>query len=939
MLSVMRVNSGQASSYYTKDDYYLDESPGQWHGELGEKLGFTGDIKEEDFLSLIKGVDPKDRFVIQSKVTKDSEKHTAGVDLTFSAPKSVSVAALVMKDERVIEAHNKAVNKTLDIIEKKYTNFRLHSGDEVTSEHSGNMLAAKFFHISSRELDPQLHTHCLVLNFTETPDGNMRAMDYYEVYKFKMFLGQTYRSFLAMEVKDLGYQVESDSKGFFEIVGMPKEMLEEFSQRSTQIEKRFEELRKEIPYLSDSQLKAQATIETRKVKDEPSIDVLRTEWMNRVDDYGIDLKLLAAQILTNEESQEAPDIKGIINKSLDIVTENEAAPRGEMILWVAQKLSVGHYDVDDLQKALDENQNVVKLNAKQYTTHEIIKMESDIVGQIVNGRGKYEAHISKDDVAVQTRTYELQKTIATKVEHNLTSGQKEAIQHILTSNDRVIAIQGDAGTGKTTMLDVIRTIYDQDNREMIGLSVTGKAASEIEEASQIKSTTLASFRSSDQDLKNKIVVVDEASMLSIREMKSILDRCDDTTKVVLIGDTKQLQSIGQGRIFSTLQEKRAIQSVRMSETIRQSGSPEYKDIVDTLGNREVLIAYDKLEQKGLINETKDRHMRLKTVANQYLENPRNTIIVTAANKDREELNQLIRAELVARGNIKHDVENYFTRESKSLMGADRYYAENYSVGDLIISSKDNVMDRAGSEGKIVSVNHKNNTIEVASFKDNARHTISLKEHGGDVQAYAEKNRAFATGDKILFLKNDKKIGVKNGQAGYITAIDKENGKMSIKLENGTIKTFDPHREYRYIGYGYTLTDYKAQGQTERHVIYHADTTKGVNFNQAYVGITRGKQSVTIYTDDKDKFKNLIQVEQRKSSTLDYNLARATSADSPKLQEIADKYRNIYEKIVSFESDKSGSTSRIETKETPPATPASNPATDNSGKTKDRELER
>lgn len=900
MLSVRRVNSGQASTYYTKDDYYLDESPGQWYGNLGETLGFTGNIDQDDWLSLIQGVDPQGRFKIQSKITKDDEKHTAGVDLTFSAPKSVSIAALVLKDERLIQAHKNAVAKTLSLVEKKYTNFRLHTGGEVTSEHTGNMLAGVFFHISSRELDPQMHSHCVVLNFTETPDGDMRAMDYYDVYKFKMFLGQTYRSYLAMEVKDLGYQIEADSKGFFEIVGMPKEMMDEFSQRSAQIEKRVEELRKEMPYLPDYELKNMATIETRKSKDEPGIEELNRQWIERCAEHGIDLHLLATEILTNEESKEPPNINDIIDKSLSIVTENEAAPHSEMILFVAQKLSGDNYDFHDLKQALNENQNVVKLNDNQYTTHEMIKLEHDIVQQVRDGRDKYEANLSKYDVAVQIRTYELQKTIATKIEHNLTSGQKESIQHILCSKDNIVAIQGDAGTGKTTMLDVVRTICDRDNREIIGLSVTGKAASEIEEASQIKSTTLASFKAGDEDLKGKVVVVDEASMLSIREMKAIMDRCDDTTKLVLIGDTKQLQSIGQGRIFSSLQEKSVINTIRMSDTIRQSGTPEYKDIVDTLGNREILAAYDKLEKKGMVHEVTNRSTRLQEIANRYLENPRNTIIVTAANKDREELNQIIRTQLIAKGTVKHDVTNYCTRENKSLMGTDRYYAENYSTGDLIISSKNSVMSRAGAEGKVVSVDIKNNTIEVIKIKDHSRHTISLKESGGDIQAYAEKGRAFATGDKILFLKNDKKLNVKNGQAGYITGIDKETGNMSVKLENGQMRTFNPQREYRYIGYGYTLTDYKAQGQTERHVIYHADTTKGVNFNQAYVGITRGKDSVSIYTDSQKDFKKNIQIEQRKTSTLDYNLERATSANSLKLQEIVDRYKGIYEKCIAAE---------------------------------------
>lgn len=111
MLSMRRVNSGQASSYYTADDYYLSEDKGQWYGTLAQTMGFTGAIKEDDFMSLVQGVDPKGRFTVQSKITKDKEEHTAGVDFTFSAPKSVSVAALVLGDERIQASHDQSVKK------------------------------------------------------------------------------------------------------------------------------------------------------------------------------------------------------------------------------------------------------------------------------------------------------------------------------------------------------------------------------------------------------------------------------------------------------------------------------------------------------------------------------------------------------------------------------------------------------------------------------------------------------------------------------------------------------------------------------------------------------------------------------------------------------------------------------------------------------------
>lgn len=875
MLSLTRVNAGQAGTYYKADDYYLQDDVGQWHGQLTTALGYMGSIKEKDFQSLITGVDPKERFEIQSGGKEHI--HTAGVDLTFSAPKSVSIAGLVLDDKKIIQAHNKAVGDTLDYIEKHYANVRIKEDGKVHTEHTGNMLAAKFQHVSSRELDPQLHTHCLVMNFTAKENGDIRAMDFGEIYDSKMLLGQIYRSELACNLKALGYEIESDSKGLFEIKGMPSELISEFSIRSGQIKERFEELKQQFPTANYAELKAMATIDTRKVKDEPSMDELKKSWDERI--QGINKQKLAHELISNKEKV-GSDINMIINRAVNIATEHEAVAKREDILRVATKISLGEYRVSELQKALDKNENIIKLDDKSYTTVEIANLERQIVGQVIDGRGKVGGI---NEVQIQSGIHHYEANQGFK----LTDGQKQAVVHVFNSENRIIAIQGDAGTGKTTMLDVVRTIAEKENKEVVGLSFTGKAASEIEQASQIKSRTIASLIGSKDDLKGKLVMIDEASMLSIKDMDALLQRCDSSTKVVLIGDTKQLQTIGQGKIFSSLQEKGVIDVVRMSEVQRQK-DPEYKDIVDKLGAKQIEEAFTRLNDRGLVREVSNRDERLVNIMQDYLQKPKDTIIVTAVNKDREELNQMIRGQLKQNNVVRDNEIGYVTRDVKSLLGEEKFYAENYAVGDIVISNKADVMGKSGTEAKIMAVDKDKNVIRIHSF-DNKKLDIDLKQHGSDLQVYTEKSKSFAEGDKILFLKNDNGLGVKNGQTGYITQID---NAMTVKMDNGKELQFNPNTQYKYIGYGYALTDYKSQGQTARHVIYHADTDRGVNFNQAYVGITRGKESVTIYTNDKTTLMENVKHEQQKTTTLDHEVQSAKVMSMNKLNEIASRVPSI-----------------------------------------------
>ncbi len=411
--------------------------------------------------------------------------------------------------------------------------------------------------------------------------------------------------------------------------------------------------------------------------------------------------------------------------------------------------------------------------------------------------------------------------------------------------------------------------------EIIGLSVTGKAASELQEASQIKSGTIAGMIGRDETLHGKLVIIDEASMLSIRDMNEILSRCDENSKVVLIGDTKQLQTIGQGKIFSSLQEKEIISSVRMAETIRQSGSPEYKDIVDILGNKEVDAAYQKLDQQGAIKEITDRDKRLDQIVKHYLESPRDTMIVTAFNQDREQLNKMIRDSLIEDEKVSSNSINLTTREAVSIIGAERSFAESYQsfVGSSIIATKDGIFGNAGSEATILGINEKNQTLLVSYNGD--RVNVDVNAHGNDLQIYKHQPRQFATGDKIIFLKNDKQLEVKNGQTAIIQDID-DDKIMKVKMDNGKTISFNPEDQYRYIGHGYAITDYKSQGQTEKHVIYHADTDKKLTFNQAYVAITRGKESVTIYTSNKEQLQHNMGKEQIKTSTLDHKIPESFS---------------------------------------------------------------
>jgi ATP-dependent exoDNAse (exonuclease V) alpha subunit len=342
---------------------------------------------------------------------------------------------------------------------------------------------------------------------------------------------------------------------------------------------------------------------------------------------------------------------------------------------------------------------------------------------------------------------------------------------------------------------------------------------------------------------------------------------------VYVGDQKQEQAIDAGPAFQKLQESGAMRTVEMNEITRQSG--DYRETSQDLAARRIDRAFDRLERDDKIHEISNRNERINTIVNDYTSRAeyKDIIIVTARNDDRTELNDSIRKELKSQGRLDEKEQTFTVRESKNLSPEDKHFAQSYGEGDAIFATKAGAMGRAGSEGKVTAVDYQNHTITVQD-KDGKAHSIDLIRNSEQISVYGEKERSFSAGDKVIFLKNDKGLEVKNGQSGTLRYVD-EQGNMSVQMESGKEVHFNVQSQYNYVDHAYAVTSYKAQGQTSREVIYHADTQKEVNYNQAYVAITRGREDIQIYTDDKETLSNQMEMESTKTWTLDYETSHST----------------------------------------------------------------
>ena len=386
MLTIGKIETaGQAETYYTrhyeKDDYYLNKDAcGTWHGEGAAKLGVSGEIKEEDWKNIIRGKDITGKQIVELGYKKVEDKngkfhfekaHAPGTDLTFSAPKSVSILALVhgkFQDERLLEAHRQAVEDAMKYAEKHFPQMRLKKDGVIREVDTKSFVIARFDHLTSRETekdlpDPQLHTHNFMMNITER-DGKFYALNNTLLYQNKMFLGQVYRSYLAKRTLELGYQIKGEEKGLWEIKGVPKELIEKFSKRRQEV---LEKLDK-ADY-DNAKVAAKAAIVTRKTKGHVEMKEVHQSWQEQTKTYIKDLELLKTEQAKKIE-QGSPIMKAVAKLSEEEVHWSKK----ELIQAALAEGIKSGIIVEDVEKDIE----VQKQNGKLL---QLVKGEREVAAQ------------------------------------------------------------------------------------------------------------------------------------------------------------------------------------------------------------------------------------------------------------------------------------------------------------------------------------------------------------------------------------------------------------------------------------------------------------------------------------------------------------------------------------------------------------------------------
>jgi len=903
MMTMSRaVSAGQALDYYkqeftnAKDNYYREagEVKGRWCGHLAEEWNLKGEVSSEQYERLVAGQDPHTgeqliksisarEIVDESGKLKITSTHRAGWDATISAPKSVSLAALVGDDGRVRDAHRESVNEAVKEFEKY---LQARGGGDKPAITTGKLIAAQFEHTSSRPdretgyAAPQLHTHVVIFNMTQTEEGKVRSVQPLELYRSQQYATAIYRAHLAEKLQALGYEIRVDPRtGAPEIKGFSQEYLRESSPRREEVERETgqmkERLEREGKTVSDNaRLKQAAARNNRRSKnfDHGKMQERALEMDAKHDSQARRLvvqarKRLALRLPQNEIEKRAQEAVTFARDNA-VKTEAVADMRNVWIDALRRNLGLTNYAAVSAElHRRQESGEFINITRQQRppetTTERMLAMEKENIQTMIDGKESRPAMVEVE------RVNEVVTAIAERQQLTLNANQQAAIEAILSSRDQIIGLQGGAGTGKTTALSVLREAAEKEGYQVRGFAPSARAAQQLGE-SGIETETIQKFLHSRQQSAtvSRLFVLDESSLASTKHIHKLFGRLEPEDKVLLVGDVRQHQAVEAGRPFEQLQQH-GMTTAALSENVRQRDE-ELKQTVKKLAARNAPEAVAELQSRGKVIEIADERVRFEAIAQDYCKNPTSTFVISPANRERSELNLLIHRQLQREGEVsrkEHQITVFVSRPD--MTGPERTVANSYRPDEDIIryNKASKVFQvRVGEYARVIDTDHERNKITVC-FDDGRTLTYNPTRLSG-VSVYYESERAFAEGDRLQIRAPFVEKRIANGELGTITKIEPD--QIRLALDSGREISIDPQK-FPHLDHGYAVTSHSSQGLTFDRVLVNIDTGQSaqlVNDRMAYVAISRARDEAVIYTDSAQNLRESLNRGTNKETALE-----------------------------------------------------------------------
>ena len=854
----------------------------RWHGGGAAALGLSERVSRRRFVAVLEGHVPGTNIRL-GRVVDGEHQHRPGWDCTFSAPKSVSLEALLHDNKAVMRAHDASVRAALDWMEAEFLQTRGY--DPATGRRprvkADGLVAATFRHVASRNNDPQLHTHAVIANMTRNAAGEWRSVEPTQLRRNRRLIGAWYRNDLARRLGEMGYVLVPTQVGglpSFELAGYSPAMLEAFSTRRRDI----------LDYMAErgwdySAKTAQAaTLHTRKRKDEPAPGELSAMWKARAEALGLARDAGEVRLDRTERGFARPPARftalEAVWQATDHLEERHAVFGESDLLAAALGREPGRHTHVDLQAEivrLREDGHLVAAGDGALTTRRTLRAEKEVVRRMREGKGTARPLASEEEVAGRLAATEL------------TEGQKAAVRLILRSPDPVVGVQGFAGTGKTRMLNEVAKLAG--GRQVFGLAPSSSAARVLGVEGGIGVTTLQwlltrygsiaegtataeEIARAGQTFRDAVVVVDESSMVGtvqMRDLQRILAPLG-VARLVLVGDSLQLRSVDAGQPFRLLQ-RAGLATARMDDVIRQRS-------VDLKAAVEHMVAGDPaLAVESIAADVRElpADALAGTAARLWLSLPpdarKGTVILAPTHEMREEINAVVRRGLADEGVLGRrsvEIGRLVDRKLTRVHAADR---ENYRPGDVVVANRDVYGLREGEAWTVAGTGEGEVRLErrgecrAFAPSGNAARNLSLCE---------SRPLPLRAGDEIVWTRNLRRRGLINGERATVERI--AGDRIDVRTHSGRALRFAvDDDDLRHIDHAWSSTVYRAQGLTRDNVIAVLDSASMMSDRaMLYVEMSRARDGFVLLTDDTEQ---LVSRLEREGETVSSALEAAGQA--------------------------------------------------------------
>jgi len=800
MLTLNKIQSIEYYSDLANEDYYLDggEPNGEWAGKGAVLLGLRGAIDDAEYRNILKGRSPDGS---EKLCSNDGVNHKPGWDLTFSAPKSVSVAwARSEQDlkEKIQKAHKDGVKAALSLLEE-HAAFTRRGKNGVVRENTTALVAVLFEHCTSRAQDPQLHTHCLVANAAPRTDGSWGTIVSRDLYFWQRAAGALYRAELAAKLAALGFQIEKD-KDAFHITGISRDICAEYSKRTAVIR---EGLKKRGNIKSASKAGDFISLSTREKKADINRLELYDKWHEELEVNGLTHDQFDSLLVAGREndpsllSDDIVDAKPILNVELinDVLTERRSIFRKQDIFKVAAEIAQISGDTAKVAQQVAKDflaqEETLELGMdfkhnQLFTTKEVLEAERSMIAgaKVLRGLAGFSLSDAVIDNALLTKDFLLSEE------------QRESVVEVC-QNNRFAILQGSAGAGKSASMDCVRAAYEAKGYRVIGAAIAKSAAKNLAKEANIVTHTVAKLLMDIESNRavlddNTILLIDEAGQVGTKQLNELISHAVRLeSKIILVGEDKQLDAIERAGSLRYLSRPEIMGATRI-ETIRRQGKEWARQAVVDLRDGNTMAALCEHDKRGLLSFNSDADAAKAALIDQW------------------------------------NNYRYEHPDKKHMILAQRWI----DVSDL----NNRVRRILQSEGQV-----SRDEIEIDCCVSDRHVKYNM-----------------AVGERVRLTKNDYRLGYTNGDLGTITNVMREqNGNIlfNLMLDSGrevgfSSASYSNDQGHVYLTQAYASTVYSSQGQTidgDTFVYY----TSGMNRANSYVAGSRHKDNCHWFFNKKE----------------------------------------------------------------------------------------